>query len=158
MFNERVSNVKPKSSNPQDEELVCEDAQSFLKKYYGVSPVKKPVTLDSSKFNLSNYGTNVANTSTPKNTLLEGDTPKHNMLKNISTGKLPSNYKDMYGSNTNTGEKIDASNKEEILKKIKNAELEKLRSKPSNGEKKEGRPDILNLKKRLDDLKNSKKA
>lgn len=157
IYNERVSNIKPKVNNAQDDELVCEDQQSFLKKYYGVTPVKRnPPTIDSSaKPNVSNmYATNTS--STPTNILKEGGSSKANLLKNISTGRLPTNYKEMYGSNT--GEKLDGLSKEERIKKIKEEELNKITGLKSKVEGKDN-SNIANFKKRLDALKNnSKKA
>ncbi len=171
IYNEKISTIKQKQTN-NDEELICEDVQNFLKKFYGVigttSKTTKPGIETNSKINMNNYATN---TNTGSNNLtnntIKDDSIKQNVLtKGISTGKLPSNYKDLYGTNptTSTGEnKIDPIDKNAILDNIRKQELLNLTNKPSTStttENKETKPSAANdiLKKRLDALKNNKKA
>lgn len=167
IFNEKISNVKQKQAN-NDEELICEDVQIFLKKFYGVvgNTIKPKTGLESNpKLNMNNYATNTNTgpTNLSNNTVKEDTIKQNAMTKGISTGKLPSNYKDLYGTNPTNGEnKIDPVDKNAILDNIRKQELLNLTNKPStttSTENKETKPSAANdiLKKRLDALKNNKK-
>lgn len=73
------------------------------------------------------------------------------MVKNISNSKLAANY------GSNSGEKstaLDGVNKDEILNRIKNQELEKLMG--GKSENKDAKEKNEFLKRKLDALKNKK--
>lgn len=171
IFNEKISNVKQRQANNEDE-LVCEDVQNFLKKFYGLvgTNTKPKPGLDSqSKINTNNYATNTNSGTNLINSIKEDQPKLSSMSKGISTGKLPSNYKELYGTNpSNVGgdSKLDPVDKNAILDNIRKQELLNLTSKPVNTtttttttENKETKSSVANdfLKKRLDALKNNKK-
>lgn len=149
IYNERISNIEEKG-NTLEKEIVCEDAQIFLKKFYGQSSSnnKQSTTKihlmdkenhDKSKVSLNNYGT------ATKEDIKQ-------MTKDISTNKI----KNMYNTNTKESHHIDGVDKEQFLNKIKNQELEKLMNKSSDHKETKGSATEM-LKKRLDALKNNKK-
>lgn len=157
LFNEKISNMKTKNL-VSDEELVCEDAQSFLKKFYGFSSTNKAKpnnqeATEKQKLNLNNYSTNT------------NEDNSKSISNNMSTGKIQTNYKELYNTNNENKNNGDTINKEDIMNKIKNQEMEKLIGTKSNNlntntnetskETKSSAGEML--KKRLDALKKGNK-
>jgi hypothetical protein len=151
IYNERISNIEEKG-NTLEKEIVCEDAQVFLKKFYGQSSSKNTQSTtkshhlmdkenhEKSKVSLNNYGT------ATKEDIKQ-------LTKDISTNKI----KNMYNTNTKESHHIDGADKEQFLNKIKNQELEKLMNNKSSDHKETKGSATEMLKKRLDALKNNKK-
>lgn len=106
IYNERITNIKQKKDN-FEEEQTCEDYQSFLKKFYGQSStVNKTNKLD----------TGMSQKKIDTNLKTLQDTPSSkNLLHNISQSKIAINFTDGSGEQQPT--------KEEIMNKIKQKEL-----------------------------------
>ena len=160
IYSEKISSVKAKQQNIE-EEITCEDTQSFFKKHYGNSGTSKPAPKEIKDKNLANnYSTNAD--FEVKTTL---DQPEKKTLKTGGTSHSKLNqFKDFYQTNTATSSNIlNSDTKKEMTKeemdKIKKKELDNLlgnkESNTGSAETSEKKPSAQDtLKKRLEALKN----
>lgn len=155
IYNERISNLDKKKLD-DEKEIICDDTQTFLKKFYGQEQKSKPIkqnevkeNVEKGKFNMKDYGTNATPTT---------EDVKKQMIKNISSGKIRTAD---YNTNTNDTSKIniEGASKEDLITKIKNQELENLTGIKKEDPGNSAKPSANELlKKRLDALKSGKKS
>lgn len=143
IYNERITNVKQKKDNVEEEQT-CEDYQSFLKKYYGSSSTNKPKTLDT--------GLSQKKIESNLKTLQETPSSK-DLSKTISTSKIAINFGD------GSGEQLS---KEEMMKKLKKKEFDSITGNTTNSDTNTGteqpKENKMNeLKAKLEILKKNKK-
>jgi len=141
IYNERISNLE-KKKNEEEKEIICDDTQKFLKKFYGENATQKAINprnlMENVQKDKNNYATNQPS--------MTKEDSKKQLIKNISQGKFNSNI-----------EHKDTASKEEMAANIKKQEMEKLVSKKDDGSSTVKPSANELLKKRLDALKSSKK-
>lgn len=135
-----------------EEEVVCEDSQTFLNKFRGNQPLKPTSTSEKPKL------ISETNTGKSKENLLQNGTPKHILKTGNSQAKLEK-YKNQYGSNNTPDSTLtkttSSSNMNKNADLIKEKEMNLITSNPSaaSGESRPQESASDAIKKRLNQLR-----